>query len=337
MKNNKNYVLISLLIFFLTCFTGCKDKSKEVSPQNEIVSPRKGDITVKVLATGTIEPYSRIEIKASDRGRMEKIYFDEGDTILKGQTLALISTIDRITLVDTARANLYQTEKSGDQKAIESAKEDLAIAEKAYNPVPIIAPVSGEIIKRSVEIGVYISMENILFVISDRLILRIQVDEADIGKIKKYQVVKFYLDTFPDEINNARVQRISKEGKLTQNVMQYEVLAFPDKVLNKWISGMTINAEFIISELKDVLLLPADAVRKTRDKTFVAVMSNNKRFLKKVETGISDYKDIQIISGVTEKDRVLILSQKDFSDLSRSLRDRRSGGDKMRDMGRMIR
>ena len=327
MKNKKFYSLISMFVVFILIFSGCSRKKDKKFVESEIVSPRKGDILVKVLATGTITPYRRIEIKSSERGRVEKIYFDEGDRIIKGQTLALISSLDRISLIDTARANLYKAKKSNDEELIKTAENELAIAEKAYNPVPQIAPVSGEIISRAIEPGEHVSMEKVLFVISDRLILRIQVDESDIGKIKLKQGIQFYLETFPDEKHIARVRRIAREGVIQQNVMQYEVLGFPDRVLRKWIAGMTVNAEFVISEKKNILLLPVDAVRTFKDKSFIIAVSNENNVVKKVNTGISDYKDIEILKGVNEKDKVLVLGQKDFEEFFRSLMKKKGGAD----------
>jgi len=163
-----------------------------------------------------------------------------------------------------------------------------------------------------------------LFVLSDKLVLRIDVDEADIGKIQINQRVKFYLDTFPDEIHWGKVKRISKEGKLVSNVMQYEVIVFPDKVSKKWISGMSVNAEFYVTEKENVMLLPFDAVKKFRDKNFVVVLKNREKIPRSVKIGITDYKNIEIIKGISTNDKVLILSQAEFNSLfKRKLNPRR--------------
>ena len=310
MKNKLAFFIISI---FLLSQCGKSQNKNQTMP--EIVSPTIGNIEIKVLSTGTVSPYRRIEVKSSESGRVEKIYYDEGNYVPQGETLALISTIDRISLVDTAKANLFKAKKSGDKKLIQEANEELKIAEQAYNPVPIIAPVSGEIINRSIEIGEYIAQTKVLFVISDRLVLRVLVDEADIGKIKKDQKVKFYLDTFPDEIYYGKVRRIAKEGELISNVMQYEVVVFPNKVSKKWISGMTVNAEFYIKEKKNILLLPVEAVKKRKNKKFVAILENGKQTLRKVKTGISDYKNIEIIKGIRKDVKVIILNDYQFSSL----------------------
>ncbi len=303
------------LVFFILSFfilSQCGKPQNQDKVKTKIISPTIGNMEIKVLATGTISPYQRIEVKSSESGRVEKIYYDEGDYVKQGETLALISTADRISLIDTARANLFKAKKSGNEKLIKEAEEELRIAESAYNPVPIVAPVSGEIINRSIEIGEYIAPTKVLFVISDRLVLRVLVDEADIGKIKINQKVKFYLDTFPDETYYGRVKRISREGELVSNVMQYEVIIFPDMVSKKWIAGMTVNAEFYITEKKNIMLLPVEAVKKWQNKNFVVLSKNNKQIVKQIKTGISDYRNVEIISGLNKDDKVVVLNDYQF-------------------------
>ncbi|MBU1078643.1 MAG: HlyD family efflux transporter periplasmic adaptor subunit [Spirochaetes bacterium] len=331
---------IYILFFLIAILSGCSSKKQDISDYR-IVQPFKGDIIKKVLATGTLSPYRRIEIKATAQGRVEQIKVDEGSYVRQGQILAFISTTDRISLIDAAKANLYEAKRKGDADLIKEAEIELSIAQKAYNPIPVIAPVSGEIIKRSIEVGENVTASQDMFVISDRLVLVVQVDESDIGKISMGQKLDFYLETFPDERYFGRVKRISKEGVEVNNVMQYEVICFPDKVMKKWIAGMTVNAEFVELEKKGVLLLPVDAVKKIssqddgpppmpgmrdpsqkipnrKNMRFVVVLSNNKKQLKTVTIGISDYKNIEIAEGIGQDEQVLVLSQNDFMTIFKS-------------------
>lgn len=302
----------------LFLISGCGKKQQGNTTQEmKITRLAKGSITVKVLATGTLSPYRRIEVKNSDRGRVEKLFYDESQSVRQGSTMALISTIDRISLLDMARANLFNAKRTGDSEKIKEAEDDLKTAEQAYQPVPIMAPVSGEVIKLGVQIGEIIAADTTLYVLSDRLILSVDVDEADIGKITINQNANFYLDTFPDEQHKGRVHRISREGELVSNVMQYEVLVFPDQVLKKWISGMTVNVEFIVTQKNNVNVLPYDAVHKDKETSYVVVIEKGgaqKR--KEVKTGVTDYKSIEIISGLDQNDQVLILTKDQFDKTS---------------------
>lgn len=332
MKNKTAFIIMTaaLLLIF-----GCGKKEQgKTSRETKTTRLEKGNITIQVLATGTLSPYRRIEVKNSDRGRVEKLFYDESQSVRQGETMALISTIDRISLLDMARANLYNARRKGDAAKIREAEDEVKTAEQAYQPVPIIAPVSGEVIKLSVQVGEIIGADTVLFVLSDRLILNVSVDEADIGKITMNQNVNFYLDTFPDERYKGHVRRISREGQLVSNVMQYEVLVFPDKVLKKWISGMTVNAEFIVTEKKNIHILPYDAVYKDKGTSYVVVLEKGGVQKKKeVKTGITDYKTIEIVSGAGPEDEILLLTKDQF--------DKAAGpnqrGSNTRDQRRMMR
>jgi len=94
--------------------------------------------------------------------------------------------------------------------------------------------------------------------------------------------------------------------------MQYEVIIFPDMVSKKWIAGMTVNAEFYITEKKNIMLLPVEAVKKWQNKNFVVLSKNNKQIVKQIKTGISDYRNVEIISGLNKDDKVVVLNDYQF-------------------------
>lgn len=265
-----------------------------------------------VLGTGIISPSRRVKIMASINGRVERILFKEGAFVNQGGTLAFISTIERISLIDIARANLFKARSTEDNELIKEAEEEYQTAKNAYSPVPIIASISGEIINRDIEMGEYITPEKTLFVLSDRLMLKINIDEAVIEKIKTDQEVSFYLDSSSDEKQSGKVKMISEEGILFANVMQYEVIVSPDNPSKKWVSGMPVTAGFYIGLKPNILSLPSKAVKKFKNKNFVVVLENEKKILKEVETGIFDYKNIQIVNGIDKEDQVLILSPSEF-------------------------
>ena len=84
MKKNllkKNIITSTALIVLMLSLFNCSDKKNASKTENEIIIPKKGNIEIKVLSTGSISPFKRIEIKATANGRVDKIFFDEGDYI----------------------------------------------------------------------------------------------------------------------------------------------------------------------------------------------------------------------------------------------------------------
>ena len=76
-------------------------------PPLETATVERGDLKVAVLATGTIQPYTRVEVSSAVRGRIDRVEAEEGDRVQKGDTLAWVSSDERIALIEAARSALY--------------------------------------------------------------------------------------------------------------------------------------------------------------------------------------------------------------------------------------
>ena len=274
-------------------------------PSYETVRVERGNIEIKVLSTGTIEPYTRVEVSSSVSGRIDRVEVDEGDIVKEGDILAWISSEDRIALLDAARSGLESAQKEKDPEAIKEAEMAYEIADRAYKPVPLTNSISGEVINRSCEPGQNVSTQSILFVISDRLVASVEVDEADIGKIKLRQDTWIVLDAFPDERLKGKVSKISREGRLISDVVVYDVMVDPLKVPRHWASGMTGNVEFVSARKDGILMIPKSAVKEREGKSFVMVLEGEPA-PRKIETGISDGRVLEVTEGLKEGDTIIL-------------------------------
>jgi macrolide-specific efflux system membrane fusion protein len=283
--------------------------AKSHSPEHNVVTVERRDMELKVLCTGTIQPYTRVEVKSPVRGRIDRIEVEEGQRVRKGAVLAWISSDDRVALMDAARSDLKKAQARKNEEDIEESKAAYRIADKAYKPVSLSTSISGEIIKRSCEPGQNVSLENVLFVLSDRLVAGVEVDEADIGKIGLDQEAAIVLDAFPDEDVKAEVTKISREARVVSNVTVYDVMVNPDEVPSHWASGMTANVEFLIESRKDVLVIPRSAVKQRRGKEFVMVLSG-KPTPREIETGLSEGRMIEVVSGLEEGEEIVLMGGK---------------------------
>jgi len=281
-------------------------KSKEL--KFTVAEVTRGNIEVKVLSTGTIEPYTRVEVNSPVNGRIDRVDVDEGAVVKPGNILAWISSEDRIALLDAARSNLEDARRTGDSTAIKEALAAQEIANNAYKPVPLTNSISGVVIARSCEPGQNISTQTILFVISDRLVANVQVDEADIGKIKLNQEAVVTLDAFPDEPVHSKVTKISHEGTLVSGVVEYNVMVEPKPVPSNWKSGMTADVEFIISAKDSILVIPKSAIKEKQGNNFVTVLQDNKPVPQPISTGITDGKLIEVTNGLKEGERLMVSS-----------------------------
>lgn len=249
-----------------------------------------GTIHIKVLATGTVQPENRLEIIPPIAGRIEKVLIKEGDRVRKGQILAWMSSTERAALIDAARSK---------------GAEEIKKWEDIYPPTPILAPLSGTIVLKNVEQGETFSTSTSLMSMSDRLTVKAQVDETDIASIQKQQEAEIFLDAYPDQKIKAEVDKIAFDATTVNNVTTYIVDVLPKEVPEFMRSGMTANVTFFVTSKHDVLLISSDALQVKDGRSIVMVRQDGKEIAKEVVTGITNGKQIEIISGLTEGETVL--------------------------------
>ncbi|MBI2441735.1 MAG: efflux RND transporter periplasmic adaptor subunit, partial [Lentisphaerae bacterium] len=183
-------------------------ESGSETPGYSEVRVERGNLQTMVLTTGMAKPQNRLEIKSPVAGRVEQALAAEGDKISKGQVLAWMSSTERAALLDAARAR---------------GATELAYWEGLYKPTPLVAPLDGDIIARKIEPGQTITASDVLYVMSDRLIIEAQVDETDIGRIALLQAAEITLDAYPQNVISGHVDHIAYEAKLVNNVTTYMV------------------------------------------------------------------------------------------------------------------
>ncbi len=260
------------------------------------ISPAREDLKITISTTGVVEPQNRLEVKPPISGRMEEIMVREGDRVEAGSILAVISSTDRASLLDAARFRDQET---------------LRYWEEVYRPSPLIAPIAGEVIVRAVEPGQTVTANDVVLVISDRLIVKAQVDETDIGKIRKGQEATISLDAYPEIEVPSTVDHIAFESKVVSNVTIYEVDILPAAVPEIFRSGMTANVEIVREIKRNVLTLPLEAVERSREGDFVLAAGEGNRPPRRipVRTGITAGNRVEIVSGLASETRVLVASR----------------------------
>lgn len=254
----------------------------------------RGDLNVTILSTGVVQPENRLEIKPPIAGRVEKILVNEGAVVKKGQILAWMSSTERAALLDAASAK---------------GPAELQKWEEMYRPTPILAPIKGMIILRNMESGQTFTTQDAILVMSDRLTVKAQVDETDIAQIKLKQGASIILDAYPNQKLSAHVDQIAFDAKTVNNVTTYIVDVLPDETPPFMRSGMTANVTFDVASKSDALIVPADAIKIQEGKPYVMVSdSPTKRSsdLQEVQTGLTDGKRIEILSGLSEGTTILV-------------------------------
>ena len=219
-------------------------------------SVKKGDITQTVSANGTLNPIVLVNVGTQVSGTVTQLYVDFNDKVEKGQPLLELdrsllaaqarqsaAAIGNISAtLELARANEarmkelfaqeYVSRQEFDQavQARKSAEAQLAQARALadrdqvnLNYTTIRSPVSGIVVDRVVDRGQTVAASlqtpTLIKIAQDLSEMRIDSSfaEADIGKIKEGQKVRFTVDAFPDRSFTGEVQQIRLNPALTQN------------------------------------------------------------------------------------------------------------------------
>jgi membrane fusion protein, macrolide-specific efflux system len=264
-------------------------------------SIQKGNIRVTILSTGSVAPENRLDLKPPVAGRVEKVLVQEGQKVKEGQVLAWLSSTERATLIDTAKSQ---------------GKAEMKYWEDAYKMTPMLAPKSGLVILKSADSGQTVTQTDIVLSMSDRLIVKTNVDETDLAQIKDNQVVQLVLDAFPGNPMPGKVVHIGYDAKTVNNVTTYEVDVLADETPEYMKSGMTANATFLVAEHSETLVAPAAAVHRDEKRSFILVPNPEAKgepIEKDVEVGLSDGKKGEIVSGLKEGDAILLASLTSFN------------------------
>jgi len=269
---------------------------RAAEPAYREVAVTRGDIEVSILSTGVIQPRNRLEIKPPIAGRVERVLAEEGQHVTTGQILAWMSSTERAALMDAARAR---------------GPEELSRWEELYRPTPILAPIRGTVILRNIEPGQTFTGQDAVFVMSDRLTVKAQVDETDIAKIVLKQRARVVLDAYPDRNMPAHVDQIAYDAKTVNNVTTYEVDVLPEEIPAFMRSGMTASVAFQVSVQQGVVRVPSRAVSVRADRSYVQVVAvGGGREERAVQTGLSNGKFTEITDGLREGEKVLLAQLK---------------------------
>ena len=298
MDNKKKlFIIIFLVLVIAAVFVVMKLPKQNTTEVLKEISPHTGVIQTLISSTGSVLPKNRLEIIPPVSGRIESILVKEGDKVKKGQTLGWLSSTERAALLDAAQGQ---------------GEEKLKYWQQVYKAIALVAPIDGEVIVATIQPGQAVTTSTAALVLSDKLIVRAEVDETDIGKIKVGQQAFISLDAYPGEKIKAAVEHIYYESTTVNNVTIYKVDILPDEVPVFFRSGMNANVDFVVENKENALLIPQEAVQSENNQNYVLMRSADGKelIMSPVTLGITQDKNVEIISGLSADDTIVVKSKK---------------------------
>src|SRR4249919_1900791 len=361
---------------------------------SRLATAERGTMVKSVVATGKVEPITKIEIKSKANGIIKVLNADVDRAVQPGDILV---ELDREQLaaalrgaeanLQAARASLEAAEAQLKKNLVEAEGPDEQFARRAYERAQMLfsqhliaqsalddahslldvaenrkraaqsqlaigkakvteahaqvaqakaaadraaedvanatirAPIRGTVLSRDVEIGSPVSSilnlgANATLVMTlgdiDQVFVRGKVDEADIGRVRLGQPARIRVETFKDKVFNGKVTQISPMGIEKDNVTNFEVRVSIDNPGKELKANMTANAEIVLEEHADALIVPEAAITYDAQKNafvdIVAPGAKNGRTRIPVKLGVGNGTKIQILDGLKQGDKVILPS-----------------------------
>ncbi len=386
--------LVVMALLLVGAFAGVKAAfrpNNKIDP-SKLAEVTRGSIARSVVATGKIQPRSKVDVKSKASGIVERLLVDYGDWVKQGQVLAELDKEELRARVREANAYLLAAQaaeqsslaahqrnqvdaegpdlpflKSGLDRAQRLhqggliARSVLEDAEKAYQlglnkqmsalgsvavtraemarakaqvaqaqaaleraeedlrNSTIVSPMDGLVLSRNVEVGDAVS--SILQVGSQATLVMTlgdvgdvyvlgKVDQADIGKIYLGERARIVVESFKDKKFEGQVTKIAPLGVEKDNVTTFEVRVSIKNPGGELKSNMSANAEIILEEKPNVLLIPESAIVYDKNRnTSVEVpdpATEKGRRSVPVKLGISDGVKTELASGLKPGDKLIL-------------------------------
>lgn len=305
MKKGKLITIGGAIVVLALCgyfFMGTSSKGK-ISFQTEKVT--RNSMTDVVVATGTVEPVTKVDVGTQVSGIIDRIYVDYNSVVKKGQ---LIAEMDKVTLqaeLESQEAQLanakaeyeYQQKNYARSKVLfekqlisdsdyeeatynyekakstyEKSKADIVKVRRNLGYAVITSPIDGVVISREVEEGQTVAAgfeTPTLFTIAKDLTemqVIADVDEADIGEIREGQRVTFTVDAYRNDAFEGVVTQVRLEATVESNVVTYEVVISAPNPDLKLKPGLTATVSIYTLEKNNVLTIPPKALKFMPDR-----------------------------------------------------------------------
>ena len=222
-----------------------------------------------------------------------------------------------------ARSQLAQAKAklASAKAALGLRKERLEKVKKQLAACTIKAPSPGQVVYWSstqrwvrvkIEQGAEIPRGYRIIDIPDtsKMKVEIKVHETWIDKIEPNQPAKITIAAFPDKVFTGKVLKkaplADQKGSWEPDVKVYTTDVSIEGTHDFIKTGMTGKVEVTIDELKDVLYVPIQSVVSDEDTRVCYVMANNRLQKREVVTGLFDDDFVEIKSGLTEGEKVLL-------------------------------
>jgi len=148
----------------------------------------------------------------------------------------------------------------------------------------VTSPMSGVIIKKGVELGQTVTSGvssynegTAMFTVADlkSLIIRVNLNEVDIAKVRVGQPVRVTLDAYPQKTFGGKVRFVAPAAKVVDKIKVFEIEVALDKLDEAFRTGMSANVEILGERRDHALSIPLEALQRREGQTVVYRLKRN--------------------------------------------------------------
>jgi HlyD family secretion protein len=344
--------LVIIFILLLLTAPGCGRKKAAVTVKAPVVPVKvavagRGALHEIYRTTGTVEANQEAKVSAKISGRVTAVPVKLGDFVRSGQLLiqlepedlqnqnlqAQAAYLQAQANLNQSRDNFERLQQLYEQEAIsqqefnqartaldvaenqvKQAQASLALNKNQVKNSRITAPFSGYVGALNVTQGEVVSPGVSLLAVVDlsQVLVTINLSDSYIGRIHKGQTAQIEFTAYPGTVFTGKIRRISPLADEATKTFPVKIsLANPQQKIK---SGMLATVNFSFNERRNVLRVPVDAIVDEIGAKSVFVVKKGRAVRKAVTLGISDGRMVEIVSGLTGKERVVTLGQNNLED-----------------------
>jgi membrane fusion protein, multidrug efflux system len=283
MKDLKGFMRIITALVFLLAVFGCqkkeaisvKDAASEAIPV-KVVTVKSETMQEFIDYVANVKAQEETQVFPKVTGKIVEKVKQEGDPVAKGEVIALV---DR-----------DETGLKFAQAAVES-------------------PLSGVVGKVLVDIGASVSPQTPVALVVDMEKVKIFLDvpEKYLPSMSVGISASVGVEAYPEENFTGIIVRISPIVDIATRTCQVEIAI--DNKEHKLRSGMYAKVKVVTREYKDAIALLKEAILGREPQQYVYVVKDNKAQLREVKTGVRQGPYLQIVEGLAQGDKVVIMGQ----------------------------
>jgi HlyD family secretion protein len=261
-----------------------------VEPINivEVKSKASGMITKMPVETGTLVKPGDLLVQIETRDVQNQ--YDQAAAALDAARSRLsvadaakkrADELFKGRIITAAEHETAQLDYANAQSALVAARTNLDLNKQRLEDATVTAPVAGTIIDKTVSLGTVITSATGAFGGGTTLLkmadlgqvrIRALFNETDIGQVKPGQTATVTVDAYPDRRFTGVVEKIEPQAVVQQNVTMFPVLVTLQNLEGLLKPGMNGETSVLVDQRTNVLAVPNDAVRNTREAAATAPM-----------------------------------------------------------------